>query len=130
MGIRTDQALRQQLIFLSIIIMFSGLFTSRVLLSVGTIAFLFFTCVHGNVTSQLKDFLKNPMLVGMSLLFFMPLVAGLWSEDKEAWLRWVRIKLPLFLFPYAFAGGWQLTSRQWRWIGYAFILIVFAGCDV
>jgi hypothetical protein len=34
----------------------------------------------------------------------------------------------LFLFPFAFAGNWQLTSKQWRCIGYAFIILVACGC--
>jgi O-antigen ligase len=44
------------------------------------------------------------------------------------WMRFARIKLPLLLFPIAFAGDWQLSSKQWKWIASIFIFLVFAGC--
>src|SRR5690349_6961614 len=45
------------------------------------------------------------------------------------WARWARIKLPLFLFPVAFAGRWQLTINQWRIVAWFFILLVMLGCS-
>ena len=77
---------------------------------------------------QSASFLKNPFLPGMSFLFLIPFVSWFWTEDKNMWMHFVRIKLPLFLFPIAFAGNWQLTSKQWRWIAYSFLVLVFAGC--
>jgi O-antigen ligase len=64
----------------------------------------------------------------MSLLFFIPFVSWFWTDDKNMWLRFVRIKLPLLLFPLAFAGGWQLSAIQWRWLAWTFIFLVLAGC--
>ena len=128
MGIRTDKAVQQQLIFFSILLMLAALFTSRALLSIGIISFLVFTCLHQNILQQLKYFITNPFLLGMSLLFFIPLITGLWSHDKQEWWRWVRIKLPLFLLPVAFAGSWQLSIKQWRWIAYTFIFFVCIAC--
>ena len=128
MGIRTDKAVQQQLIFFSILLMLVALFTSRALLSIGIISFLVFTCLHQNILQQLKKFITNPLLLGMSLLFFIPLITGLWSHDKQEWWQWVRIKLPLFLLPVAFAGSWQLSIKQWRWIAYTFIILVCLAC--
>jgi hypothetical protein len=128
MGIRIDKPSRQQLIFFSMILMLVSLFTSRFLLSVGSILFLLFTCAHQNIAFQLRAFVRNPFLLGMSLLFFIPFIAWFWTEDKTMWMRFVRIKLPLLLFPLAFAGDWQLSSKQWKWIASIFIFLVFAGC--
>ncbi len=128
MGIRTDKSLQKRLIFFSIALMLVALFTSRALLSISLVLFLFFTCLHQNILQQLKSFTTNPFLLGMSLLFFIPLLTGLWSDDKQEWWRWVRIKIPLFLLPFAFAGNWQLSKKQWRWIGYCFIGLVFVAC--
>lgn len=64
----------------------------------------------------------------MSFLFLIPFVSWFWTSDKEMWMHFVRIKFPLFLFPIAFAGNWQLTSRQWKWVAYSFLILVFAGC--
>lgn len=123
-----DSPVRQSLIFFCMLFMLVSLFTSRYLLSVSFIIFLVLTCFHKNFPQQLISFLRNPFLAGMSLLFFIPFVTWFWTEDKEMWARFARIKLPLFLFPLAFAGKWQLSSKQWRWIAYGFILVVFAGC--
>lgn len=128
MGIRIDKPSRQQLIFFSMILMLVSLFISRFLLSIGSILFLLFTCVHQNIVSQLRFFVRNPFLVGISLLFFIPFVTWFWTEDKSMWMRFARIKLPLLLFPVAFAGNWQLSSKQWKWIASIFIFLVFAGC--
>jgi len=128
MGIRIDQPVKPQLIFVSMILMLMGLFISRAMLSVSLILFLFLTCFHKNFIQQFNTFLRNPFLLGMSLLFFIPFFSWFWTEDKSMWLRFVRIKLPLFLFPLAFAGRWQLSSAQWRWLAYSFLCFVFAGC--
>ena len=128
MGNPTDKPLRGQLIFGAVVLMLIALFTSRALLSVAMIAFLAFTCLHLDFLRQLKTFLRNRFLVGMSVLFLLPLLGGLWSEDQHQWLRTVRIKLPLLLLPIAFAGRWQLRAKQWQWIAVAFLLLVAAGC--
>ena len=128
MSIRIDKRWNQQLIFLIMAMMLLALFTSRALLSVSLILFLFFTCFHKSFNEQFKTFLKKPFLVGMSLLFLIPFVSGLWSADEHMWLRFVRIKLPLLFLPIAFAGDWQLSPKQWRWVAYVFLFLVFAGC--
>jgi O-antigen ligase len=128
MGISIHQPSRKELIFVSIVLMLVSLFTSRFLLSVGFIVFLFLTCVHSTFVRQLLSFLRNPFLVGMSFLFLVPFISWFWTEDKSMWMRFARIKLPLFLFPIAFAGKWQLSVRQWRWVAYLFLFLVFAGC--
>lgn len=128
MGISIDRLSKQQLIFFSMILMLVSLFTSRFLLSVGFILFLFLTCFHKNILRQLISFIRNPFLLGMSFLFLIPLVSWFWTDDKNMWMHFIRIKLPLFLFPIAFAGNWQLSSKQWRWIVYSFLILVFAGC--
>jgi O-antigen ligase len=128
MGISIDRLSKQQLIFFSMILMLVSLFTSRFVLSAGFILFLFFTCIHKNILQQLISFLRNPFLLGMSFLFLIPFIAWFWTNNKEIWMHFIRIKLPLFLFPMAFAGTWQLSSKQWRWIAYSFLVLVFAGC--
>jgi O-antigen ligase len=128
MGISIDRLSKQQLIFFSMILMLVSLFTSRFLLSIGFILFLFFTCFHKNIFKQLISFFRNPFLLGMSFLFLIPFISWFWTEDKNMWVHFVRIKLPLFLFPIAFAGDWQLTLKQWKWIAYVFLILVFAGC--
>ena len=127
MGISIAKLSKQQLIFFSIVLMLVSLFTSRFLLSLGFILFLFLTCFHKNILNQFNCFIKKPFLLGMSFLFLIPFLTWFWTEDKNMWMRFVRIKLPLLLFPIAFAGEWQLSSRQWKWIACIFLFLVVAG---
>src|SRR5215203_747280 len=128
MGISIDKLSKQQLIFFSMVLMLVSLFTSRFLLSVGFIVFLFLTCFHKNIVRQFRCFIRNRFLLGMSVLFLIPFLTWFWTEDKNMWMRFVRIKLPLLLFPIAFAGNWQLSPRQWKLIAYVFLFLVIAGC--
>ncbi|GAA4340203.1 hypothetical protein [Flaviaesturariibacter amylovorans] len=100
-----------------------SLFVSRAGLSISMIAFVAVTTLHRGIGAQLRRVVTNPTLLGMTLLFAVPLVSGLWSDDTGGWAGAVRIKLPLLFFPLAFAGSWQLTQAQWR-----FLALFFAGC--
>lgn len=128
MGIRTHKARRQQLIFGALLLMPATLFISRAGLSIAIFLFVLLTCIHKNFLQQLFTFLKNPFLLGISFLFFIPFISGFWSSDKQMWLQFVRLKLPLFLLPVAFAGNWQLSAKQWRLTAYSFLIFVFTGC--
>lgn len=128
MGNPTDKSIRIQLIFGSVLLMLVALFTSRMLLTIGMGAFMVFTTVHQNFLQQVRNFFSSPLLVGMTLLFFIPLLSGFWSNDEAQWVRSVRIKLPMLLLPFAFAGNWQLSRKQWRQIAFVFIILIAAGC--
>lgn len=63
----------------------------------------------------------------MSLLFFLPLLSGLWSNDKHEWSLMLLIKTPLFLLPLAFAGPISFSKKKWEWLAYFFIAIITSG---
>jgi O-antigen ligase len=128
MGIILQNEWRNRAIFAAIIIMLISLFVSRAFLSVSIIVFLGITIINKNILSQLIFFFRSPLLISMSLLFFIPFISGLWSSNGHTWLDISRIKLPFLLFPLAFAGNWQLPEKQWRTIAYCFVLIVLIGC--
>lgn len=123
---------RSNIIFALIVIMMAALFLSRALLSVSMIAFVTFSFFHTGIKRQLSHFISSPLLWGMSLLFFIPFLSGLWSEDKKEWAEIVLIKLPLLFLPLAVAGHPgsncnQLQKKQWERLGYFFILLVTAA---
>ena len=129
---KSHHSWRSTIIFTLIVILMAALFFSRALLSVSMIAFVFFSFFHTGIKKQLSHFFSSPLLWGMSLLFFIPFLSGLWSEDKKEWAEILRIKLPLLLLPLAFAGpfgsNWnQLQVKQWERLGYFFILLVTAA---
>jgi O-antigen ligase len=118
---------RNSYVFFSILLVMVSLLISRASLSIAMGIFLALTIVHRNFISQLKKFTRDRLLLLISLLFFIPLFSGLWSRDLQSWADIARLKLPLVLLPLAFAGDWQLSSRQWVIAGCCFVMVVFLG---
>lgn len=118
---------RSPIIFMLFVVMMAALFVSRAMLSVSMLVFVTVSFFHTDIKRHFYNFFSSPLLWGMSLLFFLPLLSGLWSEDKSEWADILRIKLPLLFLPVAFAGPLNLSKKQWDWLGYIFIGLVAAG---
>jgi O-antigen ligase len=104
--------------------MMIALFVSRALLSSSMIAFIAISFFHRDIGKQLRDFFSKPLLWGITLLFFFPLLSGLWSSDIATWKQSMQVKLPLLLLPLAFAGNWNFSNERWRLAGYIFLTII------
>jgi O-antigen ligase len=128
MRISTPNNTRSGLISASVLIMLACLFISRAALSISMILFFVLTIVNKRPIHQLNMLIKDPVLLVMSFLFIIPFVSALWSKNINNWEDIIRIKLPLILFPVAFAGSWQLTTKQWQKTGSLFLILIFAGC--
>jgi O-antigen ligase len=107
--------------------MITALFFSRAALSISIGLFVLLSFLHNNIKSHLRNFIQSPLLLGITGLFLIPLLSGLWSADKETWWMISQIKLPLLFLPLAFAAPNLITQMQWRWLGYFFIVMVFGG---
>jgi O-antigen ligase len=118
---------RNHTIFYCIIVMMISLFTARLALTASIILFTVLCFFHNDIKGHIKNFFSSPLLWSMSLLFLLPLISGLWSEDKKIWLDIVRIKLPLLALPLAIAGPFNFSQKQWQWLASVFILLVVAG---
>ena len=118
---------RNHTIFYCLIAMMISLFTSRVALTASIILFTLLCFFHSDIKGHIKNFFSLPLLWSISLLFLLPLISGLWSEDKNEWLNTVRIKLPLLVLPLAFASPFSLSQKQWQGLLFVFILLVTAG---
>ncbi|HEV7332611.1 MAG TPA: O-antigen ligase family protein [Flavisolibacter sp.] len=127
-GKETRHRLYEALLFFSVLLMMVSLLIGRGALSIATILFLLLAIVRNDFLQQWKTFLRNPFLLLFTLLFFIPFISGLWSEDLSKWSDVVRLKLPLLFFPLAFAGSWQFSQKQWTLVAAVFIAVVFAGC--
>ena len=115
-------------VFISLLLMIVSLYISRAALSIAIICFVLIALVNKDIIKQFREYIATPFLLALSLLFFIPFLSGLWSDDIKQWSDVVRIKLPLLFFPVAFAGKWALTNKQWLIIAYVFLLQVFGGC--
>ena len=128
--IRTNSAIdtwRKNILFISMVVMLAGLLFSRAMLSSGLIVFAATCLIHKNIFGQLTTFLSSTFLWSMSLLFLLPLISGLWSEDISQWSQVIRIKLPLLLLPVCFAAVNNIEFKNWERIAFAFLILVFGG---
>ena len=128
--IRTNSAIdtwRKIILFISMVVMLAGLLFSRAILSSGLIVFTATCLIHKNIPGQLKTFLSSTFLWSMSLLFLLPLISGLWSEDISQWSQVIRIKLPLLLLPICFGAVNNFEFKNWERIAFAFLILVFGG---
>ena len=119
---------RSKAIWIALLTMLIGLLISRSLLSVSLFAFLALVIFNRDLITQCRNFIRNPFLIALSFLFLIPMISGLWSADLDEYLDVLRVKLPLLLLPFAFAGNWKLKEKQWQQLALAFIFITVLGC--
>jgi O-antigen ligase len=104
--------------------MFAGLVLSRAVLSVSAALFVIAAWSNGQWKNNFRQFTGNTYYLLLSALFFIPLLSGLWSADtKEWWLRTVA-KLPLLLFPLAFAAIPLIKKQQYKVLSTIYILLI------
>ncbi len=72
-----------------------------------------------------QNFFKNKNLVVLALLFFVPLVSGFWSETGTFFWERVRVRIPFFVLPFAFANLPRLETKHFRLIFYFFLGLIF-----
>src|SRR4051812_13074175 len=112
-GIQTRSGWKDRAVFASLLLMIVSVVVSRAALSSSTILFLLLTIIDKGFKQQWKYFISRLYFISFTLLFFLPFLSGLWSQDLSQWTNVVRLKLPLLFFPLAFAGCWQFTKLQW-----------------
>ena len=102
-----------------VVILLSGLYFSRALVSVAAVALLLpFLLNKPNGAS------KKQIFWGGSLILLPVLVSGFWSDDTHDWWRAIEVKLPLLTIGLGLAAG-HISISKWRWIiGYLLVLTV------
>ncbi len=118
---------RRRIIFILMVIMMASVFFSRVLLSVSMMVFILVSFLHTDFKSQVKNYFNTPLLLGISLLFFLPTISGLWNQHGQDWMDTIRIKLPMVFLPAAFASPFGFSKKDWERLVILFIVFVTAG---
>lgn len=67
-------------------------------------------------------FVRNRSYLAISLLFWIVLLSGLWSEETPFWLDRTRVRLPFLVLPWAFANFPSLSVRQYASVIYWLVL--------
>ena len=113
---QTKPQISHEDLFVAIGLLFTAsMFFSKFLtsLSMGLLVLLIFVRIdlrpfhigwNSNIDGLLRRVYRDKTWFALSLLFWIPFLSGLWSDDVGDWLRIVRIRLPFLLLPLAFAS--------------------------
>ncbi len=82
------------------------------------------------IPQTFKKFIHTRSLWVLSLYLIPVLISGFYSTDKSDWFAWVRIKLPFFVLPLAFAPIAQLSQRKFVLLLYGFMLSFFISASL
>lgn len=119
-----------RLVALCCTLIFIGFTCSRAMVSIGMIGMVAVAVFSNHPKTLFDNFFKRNELWVLSLFFWIVFVSGLYSEDKNDWLNWVRIKLPYLFLPLAFAGIKKLSDRTFVAVLYVFIGTFFVSTTV
>lgn len=104
-----------------------GLFFSRALSSISVILLAATALVHGRWKETVAQTLRSRWMLGVILIWLIPFISGLWSDDWTEWLYIIRIKLPFLFFPFVFCGPWRFERSAVRWLVMLFLGLCLGG---
>lgn len=110
-----------------ILLMIAGFFYTRSLLTIGTAIIIANGFIQGDWKERLAVYRKDYLLPGISCLFILPFLSGLWSSDKAAWLELIWDQLPLLLLPLAMAVQKGFERKHFVYISLLWIALLLAG---
>jgi O-antigen ligase len=105
--------------------MFTGLMVSRAVLSMSLILFVLNGLAAGK--EKLKTIFNDRLFISMLLLFSVPLITGLWSNNTKMWWQATEVKLPLVLLPIGFAALSTINKEHYEWLSRIFVLLMLCG---
>lgn len=127
--ITTLQSYSTKISVAAIFIMLAGMLLGRAILSIGMILFIVAAIFSQSFYSQLAIYRSHSWLWCMGLLFTLPFVSGLWSENISSWQRLMEIKVPLLLMPFCGIVFMKYTQPMFKWVNIFFVGIIFIGCS-
>ena len=72
--------------------------------------------IGGNIVDKLKRFFTSPITLLFFAVYLMHVLGLLWTDDMNAGMRDVRIKLPLLLLPLLMATSPALPMIRFEWV--------------
>jgi len=106
------ERIRKMLFNLGMLLALSGLALSRAMISIGMGLIVLQAFLHPHPRQCIRAFLQNKSFLFPTLLFFIFLISGLWSENLPYFVSKMQVKLPFLLLPYAFFTAPQMTKRK------------------
>ena len=72
----------------------------------------FFITAFKKLPQYFQIFFTKPLLMALSIPFFLVVLSGLWSSDLAFWLKRVQLRLPFIIIPLAFANIPPLSKKH------------------
>lgn len=107
--------------------MMVGFVLSRAMLSIGMITVIANGFLQGDFKERVGVFKKDYLLPGITCLFLLPFISGLWSNDQSAWLEMMQDMLPLFLLPFAMTIQKGFERKHFLYFALLWISLLFVG---
>jgi O-antigen ligase len=107
--------------------MMAGLFISRALLSVSMMVFIANGLLNPGIKNFFNSWIKNKIAIVHLLIFLIPFISYLWSDDKQEWLNRTAVKLPLVFLPFGFFVLKGISEKHFKWLTHFFILLMIGG---
>ncbi|MEJ8841560.1 O-antigen ligase family protein [Lacibacter sp. H375] len=110
-----------------ILLMMVGFLVSRAMLSIGMITVIANGFLQGDFKERVKVFKKDNLLSGISCLFLLPFISGLWSSNQSVWLEMMQDLIPLFLLPFAMTIQKGFERKHFLLFALVWICLLFIG---
>ncbi|HMO41415.1 MAG TPA: O-antigen ligase family protein [Saprospiraceae bacterium] len=91
----------QNIGMLSVLLVLAGLLCSEAAMSIGMIGLVVNAVFNRQIGSNFRGFLQNRTLLTLTLVFWIVLVSGFWSDNSAWLLNRLQMKLPFLLLPAA-----------------------------
>lgn len=112
-----------------LIAMMVGMMTSaEALISIAFIALVGNAVLNRQLPQLWRRFWRHPALLGLTGIFVVYTLSGLYSENTGYLFRRLRTSLPLLLLPFAILSVPRLGRRAYYSLLYLFFLLTMAAC--
>jgi O-antigen ligase len=119
-----DLLLSRYLLPLLAVLMMAGAFWSRGLLSTSVIIFIALSIIFYGKDGW-KEWKNSIWLMGLVVLFMVPFLSRIWSDDHYQWWRTMQTKIPLLLLPFCAAAMMKIPKQIHRLLLAVLVLISF-----
>lgn len=112
-----------------LIAMMLGMMTSaEALISIAFIALVCNAVLNRQLPQLWKQFIRHPALLGITGIFLVYALSGIYSENTAYFFRRLRTSLPLLLLPFAILSIPRLGPRPYYGSLYLFFLLTLVTC--
>jgi len=101
-----------------------GLLFSKFLMSLSMGILLLAAIINYKEGNIWRNFIQKKAYPATTLIFFIILVSGLYTDNIGKWGEQLRIALPFLLLPIAFAGLPPPATRQYTGVMWGFVPLI------